>query len=116
MPFVAPPRRLVGRRARTFCRLLLLLAILLVSNTKFLWKFVGSPTQSLAANSIRLCLGDVTPDNDSAEQDAALHIAAPPVPAPMAAPHPADAEPKCSLAPRFLLSTPALWHRPPPLL
>ncbi len=116
MPFVAPPRRLLGRRARTCCRCLFLLAFLLVSNTKFLWKFAGSPTQSLAANSIRLCLGDVTPDGDSAEQDAALHVAAPAVPVPAAAPHPAGVESEYSLAPRLHLSTPALWHRPPPLL
>jgi hypothetical protein len=108
---------LARRSARLICKLLIFIVFAVGANTKFVWKFLGSPTQALAINSLRLCVcGDSCSDADELNRDWAFAAVKLPIhfsQALVKASSPEDEAEHSIRAPGHL-APPAWWHRPPP--
>jgi hypothetical protein len=117
VPPLAVSGNLASRSGRIISELLIFSAFLFGANTKFVWKFFGSPTQALEINSVRVSACDDSCSNadDNFQQDQELlkHTIRGSTPQAVVRPSPSS-EPECPTSAWSQLASPALWHRPPP--
>jgi hypothetical protein len=116
VPLLVKSGNLARRSARVVVELLLIGAFLLGSNTKFVWKFLGSSAQALEINTLRLSLCDSCPDADGdSGQDC---VSPPPPPSYLACQLSRQdcflPETELAIEAPSRMAPNALWHRPPP--